>query len=138
MPLPSNAVIQVAQQPSELPATVARQIGNMYLRRYKPSPAVEAQRGFKAGSWKGVLVWALGEDGRVLAWALRAIPEGKTRYEVMVFVGKDWRRQGIGDLLLDTCRKWGPEGPVNYYPHSPESKGFYNYREKKLIKRRGI
>lgn len=138
MLLPGNSVIQVAVQPSELPPHVAKQIGNMYLRRYKPSPAVEALRGFKSGAWVGVLVWALTPDGNVLAWALKAVPEGKTRYEVMAFVRKDWRRQGLGDALLDTCRRWVPGALLNYYPHSEESKAFYRYREEKLGRKTGI
>lgn len=138
MPLPRNAVIQVAYNGTELPPDVARQIGNLYVRRYKPSPAVEAQRGFKSGVWKGVLAWILDDTGKVLGWALKALPEGKTGYEVMVFIRKEYRRQGLGDALLDACRKHTPDVPVVYYPHDPTAKAFYQYREEKLARKRGI
>lgn len=136
--LPGNAVIQVATEPSELPPHIARQIGNMYLRRYKPNPAVEAIRGFKDGTWVGVLVWALAEDGTVLGWALKALPEGKKRHQVMLFVRKDSRRQGVGDQMLDTCRTWLPTEVPHYYPHDPTAEAFFEHRVKKLVSKKPL
>lgn len=126
--------ITVATCPAELPAWVAKAIGPMFLRRYIPSPVPPAQRGFKDGTWKGVLAWAC-LDGRVVGWAIRATPPGKERAEVMVFVTSKLRRRGIGDALLDAVRRANPDSKVTYYPHDPASSAFYTYRENKLCGR---
>lgn len=135
MALPRNTTIQVATCAAEIPPTVARQIGNMWLRRYNnPNPAVEAIRGFKAGRNQGVLVWVLDDTGKVLGWALKALEEGKRRHFVMLFVRKENRRQGLGDAMLDTCRTWLPTEIPWYYPHSQEATSFFDHRTAKLTK----
>lgn len=131
-PLPSDLSLQVATQPHELPAHIAKQLGPMFLRRYSPSLVPPAHRGFKDGTWKGCLVWALAADGEVCGWALRAIPPGKQLAEVMTFVKAKYRRQGLGDRMLDVSRQWGPKVGVVLYPHSPEATAFYAYRAEKL------
>lgn len=139
MGLPVNATIQFALTPQELPGFVAKQIGCMYLKRYAPEyPGLKAQRGFKSGQWKGCLTWILTDTGKVLGWAIKAVPEGEKSAQVMVFVAPKSRRQGLGDLMLDCCARNGPRVPIIYYPHSPEAKAFYQFREKKLTHRRGI
>jgi GNAT superfamily N-acetyltransferase len=135
MPIPENCVIQVAQDVSELPAHVAKQIGNMWLRRYVepfPNPSVAAIRDFKMGDRTGVLVWVLRDDGRVLAWALKSVKIDRRRHEVMLFVRKEERRKGMGDAMLDVCRTWLPTDVPHYYPHDATAEAFFDYRERKL------
>lgn len=137
MSLPENVVIQCALTPEELPRSVAQRIGCMYLKRYWPNnPALAGQKAFKEGRWKGVLAWAIDGEGHVLGWALRAGPGGSKRPQVMLFVTKRHRRKGIGDALLDCCRKFGPEGQVDYFPHDPNSTAFFEYRAEKLGKQK--
>lgn len=138
MPLPANTVIQCALTPDELPGFVAKQLGYLYLKRYNPSPALLAIKRFKQGACKGCLVWALTDEGKVLGWALRAITEGRTAADVMVFVRPEFRRLGIADALLDCCVHFGPKVAVAYYPHDETAKAFYKFREKKREGKRGI
>ncbi len=124
-------VVQVALKPEELPSHIALQLGQMYLKRYRPNPAIAAIREFKAGTRQGALCWAINDAGKVLGWALRAKRDGSSYTDVMLFVNRKFRRMGIGDKMLDTAKRFHPGCNIAWYPHDQDAQAFFKHRTAK-------